>query len=176
MSFDQKNPNPKEAFRAFLEKAESDSWIAAYTWFSAESFGQLKSKMKKIKEGFSRTHKKGTDGLWWGLEVEAHFGTVVGVDLELLMERPILEKPDWITTRLGMSRTSTPKQILEEWSLRESSFKAFAPNNEKILLSQFRRTAPNTFSLLSATGERSVQTRASWSSRWVATLAWRSTT
>lgn len=167
--------NPRDGFRSFLDKAESDGWIAGYKWVCSEHFGQLRDKLGGIGpvEEKSRSHKKGTDGLWWGVEVEAHYGTSVGVDLEFLMQRPILDDPTWITTRLGIARNTQPKNILEEWSSRESAFKALAPNNQKILISQFRRSAPGTLTVYTAEGERNVQLRSAWSGRWVLTLAWR---
>jgi|GEM_PF-1073651 len=166
--------NPSQGFRSFLERAEEDGWIASYRWFQAETFGLLKLKLNgPAKENFSRTHKKGTDGIWYAVEVEAHYGTSVGVDLELLMPRPILDNPEWIQRRLGMARAGSPRAVIEEWSSREAGFKALAPDNKKIVLSQFRRTAPNSLTVLTQGGEFSVQTRTNWSSKWVMALAWR---
>ncbi len=166
---------PKDAFRNFLEKAEADAWIASYKWFSAESFLDLREQMKgSAASGISRTHKRGTDGVWWGLEVEGHEGTGVGVDLEIFVERPVLNEPSWITGRLGLPRNTTPNKILEEWCVRESAFKSLAPNNDQILLSHFKRSAPNTLSIYSPKGDLSVQIRSFWSQKWVLSLAWRS--
>ena len=168
------NSELANSMKAFLEKAENDGWIAGYKWFDGDTFGLLKQKLKgPCKESFSRTHKKGTDGHWWALEVEAHFGTAVGVDLEILISRPILDRPHWITQRLGLGRTSGPKAILEEWSMREAAFKAIRPDNEGLVVSQFRRTAPNTYTVYANIGERSVQTRAFWAGKWLLSLAWR---
>ena len=165
---------PKNAFRAFLERAENDGWIAGYKWIEAESFGLLRQKLKgPCKEGFTRTHKKGTDGHWWAVEVEAHFGTSVGVDLEILISRPILDNPAWITQRLNISRTSTPKSIVEEWSNREAAFKALTSENNGLVVSQFRRSASNTLTIFTNQGDKSVQTRAAWAGKWVLSLAWR---
>ncbi len=173
-SFDQNAP--KNAFKAFLERAENDGWIASYKWHEAETFGLLRQKLKgPVKEGFSRSHKKGTDGHWWGVEVEAHFGTSVGIDLEILISRPILDNPSWITQRLNIARTSSPKNIIEEWSVRESAFKALSPDNDKIVVSQFRKTAPNTLTVYTNHGDKSVQTRATWAGKWMLSLAWRTT-
>lgn len=166
--------NPVTGFKSFLNRAEEDGWIAAYRWTKAETFGLLKIKLGgPVKEGWSRTHKKGTDGFWYALEIEAHYGTAVGIDLELLMPRPILDNPDWILRRLGMTRSGSPRAIIEEWSAREAAFKALAPDNKKILVSQFRRTAPNSLTVLTQGGDLAVQTRTSWASKWVAALAWR---
>jgi hypothetical protein len=167
--------NPRDSFRNFLERAEQDAWIASYKWFVAETFGFLKIKMGKLPgENYSRSHKRGTDGLWYGVEVEAHEGTGIGVDLELLVSRPILDDPSWITTRLNMPRTSSPQKILEEWSAREAAFKSLAPNNQGVLVSHFRRSAPGTLALFSPQGESLIQTRTSVSQKWVLSLAWRS--
>lgn len=175
LAFDQ--TAPKNAFRAFLERAEDDGWIASYRWFEAESYGLLKQKLKgPCPEGFSRTHKKSTDGLWWAVEVESHDGTAVGIDLEILISRPILDNPSWITRRLNIPRNQNPQKILEEWSGREAAFKALAPKNENVFVSQFKRTAPNTLTLFTATSDVSVQVRTSWAGKWLMTLAWRSLT
>ena len=166
---------PREAFKSFLDRAEDDGWLSSYKWHSADTFGLLRMKLNgSVREGWTRTHKKSTDGTWWALEIQAHDGTSIGVDLEILIERPILDNPQWITNRLNMPRHSQPRQILEEWSCRESAFKALAPDNSKILLGQFRRSAANTLTVLSQSSDRSVQTRASWAGRWVLSLAWRS--
>jgi hypothetical protein len=166
--------SPVNGFKSFLDRAEEDGWIASYRWTKAETFGLLKIKLGgPAKEGFSRSHKRGTDGIWYALEVESHYGTSVGVDLELLMPRPILDNPEWILRRLGMTRTGSPRAIIEEWSAREAAFKALSTDNVKIVMSQFRRTAPNTLTVLSQGGDHAVQTRTSWSSKWVVSLAWR---
>lgn len=167
-------PGPKDGFRSFLERAEDDGWIASFKWIGAETWPALKEKLGgPAVAGISRTHKKALDGNWWALEVEAHEGTAVGVDLELLFERPILEKPDWIVRRLGMAKAAEPKKIIEEWSAREAAFKALAPDNEKILLSQLRRSAANTLSVLTPKGDRSVQVRSHWNGKWCLSLGWR---
>jgi hypothetical protein len=167
--------NPKIGFRSFLEKAENDGWIASYRWITGDSWGLLKNKLNgPAAEGFSRSHKKFTDGQWWAVEVEAHDGTVVGIDLELLLSRPILDKPDWITRRLALSKAGTPQKIIEEWSSREAAFKALAPDNSKLLLSQLRWTAPNTLGVFSTAGERLVQIRSFWYGKWCLCLGWRS--
>ncbi len=168
---------PKNAFRAFLERAEDDGWIASYRWFEAESYGLLKQKLKgPCPESFSRTHKKGTDGLWWAVEVEGHDGTAVGIDLEILISRPILDQPSWISHRLNLPRNLNPQKILEEWSSREAAFKALAPDNKNVFMSQFKRTAPNTLTLYTATSDKSLQVRTNWAGKWLMTLAWRSLT
>jgi hypothetical protein len=172
MSFERNNP--RDGLRNFLERAEQDAWIASYKWVSADSFLQLREKLGRVKEGWSRSHKRSTDGTWWALEVEGHEGTVVGVDLEILISRPLLTDPEWITTRLNIARSSTPQKILEEWASREAAFKALAPNNAGVLLSHFRRTAPNTLTAYTPAGERSVQVRAQWGGRWVSSIAWKS--
>jgi hypothetical protein len=174
MSIDVPKSSPRDGFRNFLERAENDSWIASYRWFHAESFGSLKKKMGLIEANYSRTHKRGTDGIWWGLEVEAHEGTCIGVDLEIMISRPLLDDPEWITTRLNIPRGSTSQKIMEEWSNREAAFKSFAPDNSRMLLSQFRRTAPHTLGIFAPEGERSAQVRTHWAGRWVVSLAWRS--
>lgn len=168
--------NPQNAFRNFLEKAESDGWIASYKWVNAESFGLLRQKLggKKQSEEISRTHKKGTDGKWWSVEVEAHYGTAVGIDLELLISRPILEDPVWISNRLGISRNLSPKGILEEWSAREATFKSLAPENRGLLLSQIRKTGTGAYTAYFPGGEKSVQVRSLLMGKWLLTLAWRS--
>lgn len=166
--------SPRDGFRSFLERAEDDGWIASYRWVTADSWNLLREKLGgPAKPGISRTHKKGTDGMWWAVEIEAHEGTAVGIDLEILFQRPILEKPDWIVRRLGMARAGTPKSIIEEWSTRECAFKALAPDNQKILLSQLRRTAPTTITVLTQTGDRMVQIRSHWSGHWCLSLGWR---
>ncbi|MBS1983196.1 MAG: hypothetical protein JST16_03410 [Bdellovibrionales bacterium] len=168
---------PRDAFRSFLERAEDDGWIASYKWVSADTWVQLREKLGGAAvAGVSRTHKKGTDGVWWAVEVESHEGTSVGVDLEMLIERPVLDRPDWILRRLGMSKGASPKNIIEEWSLRESAFKALAPDNARVTLSQLRHTSPNTLSLLTQTGEKSIQVRSMWSGKWCLTLGWRTVT
>lgn len=167
--------NPRDGFRSFLEKAESDGWIAGFNWIQAENFFQLRQKMGGLNssEDHSKTYKRSTDGKWWGIDVEAHYGTAIGIDLDLLMPRPVLEDSSWITTRLGISRSMPPRNILEEWSARASAFRALAPENEKINISQFRRTAPATLTVYTPEGERNVQIRTAWMGRWVFNLAWR---
>jgi hypothetical protein len=169
---------PQDGFRSFLEKAEADGWIASYKWTGAESFGLLRQKLggKKTSDEISRTHKKGTDGRWWACEVEAHYGTSVGVDLELLISRPILEDPTWISNRLGLSRNLTPKLLLEEWSCREAAFKAMAPDNKGIRMTQIRRTGTGSYTVYSPSGEKSLQVRSFMNGKWLLTLAWRSLT
>ena len=165
---------PKDAFRTFLERIQDDGWISDYKWVQAESYPALKQKLGKVDPlTHSRSHKKAMDGTWWALDVEAFDGTSVGVDLELLIQRPILDNPEWITNRLGIARTSTPKNIIEEWSLREASFKAFYPGNSKMLLSQFKRTSPQVYSIYSQKGDLSVQVRSAWIGPWVLSFAWR---
>ena len=175
MSVEPRN-NLKDAFRNFLEKAENDAWIAGYKWFSADTFAHLRQKMggPKTAANISRTHKRSTDGLWWAVEVEAFDGTQVGVDLEAYISRPLLNEPAWITERLGISKSTTPQKILEEWSCREAAFKALAPQNAGVLMSHFKRSATNTFAVRGPGGDRSVQVRSAWSGRWVLSLAWRS--
>jgi hypothetical protein len=167
--------NPRDTFRNFLERAEQDAWISSYRWVTADSYSQLKSKLGGPRtEGVSRTHKKGTDGVWWALEVEAHEGTKVGVDLEIHIARPVLDDPEWITERLNISRSSSPTKILEEWSSREAAFKSLWPDNEKILMSHFRRSAPNALSVFTPQGDKSIQVRTSWAGKWLLSLAWKS--
>jgi 4'-phosphopantetheinyl transferase EntD len=166
----------KDAFRSFLGQAEDDGWIAGYKWYQAESYTALRHLLGPPghREGFSRTHKKGNDGTWWALEVEMHDRTGVGVDLEVLMERPILSNPRWITERLGISRSATPKIIIEEWSAREAAFKALYPHNENVFLSQFRRAQGGRYEILTAQGAQSLQVKSAWQQTWVLSLAWRS--
>lgn len=175
MSQDNRLLNPQDAFRSFLERAENDAWIASYKWFRAESFGLLKNKLKyPCPENVSRSHKRSTDGTWWALDVEAHDGTKVGVDLELFVSRPVLERPEWISERLSIARGLSPQKILEEWCSREAAFKAFAPENQKILLSQIRKSPQGNYAVFSPQGERSCQVRLQMSGRWIVSLAWRS--
>ena len=170
---EQKSPTPREGFKNFLDRAENDAWIAGFKWVSGDSYAQIKSKLKGARaDSVSRTHKKGTDGIWWALETEAHEGTHVGVDLELFMTRPILVNTEWITGRLNISRTLSPQKILEEWSAREAAFKALAPHNDKILMSHFRRSAPHTLTVFTPRGDRSVQVRTAWAGKWLLSLAW----
>jgi hypothetical protein len=172
---EQRHPNPKDAFRNFLEKAENDAWIASYKWTSGETFGELKKKLKyPCPSEISRTHKKGSDGFWWALEVEAHEGTQVGVDLEIFMSRPILTRPKWITERLNLPESTQPQKILEEWSSREAAFKSFRPDNDKMLLSQFKRGAHGAYTVFGSFGEKPCQVRNAWAGKWVLSLAWRS--
>jgi hypothetical protein len=172
---DQKSPLPKDGFRNFLSKAENDAWLASYKWTVADNYPQLKLKLGGPRaENSSRTHKKGTDGSWWALDAEAHEGTQIGVDLELFMTRPILTDPDWITRRLNLSRSLSPQKILEEWSAREASFKALAPNNGKILMSHFKRTSPTALSVFTPQGDRSIQVRTAWAGKWLLSIAWSS--
>ena len=170
------NQSPQSGFKSFLEKAEADGWIASYKWQNAETFGLLRQKLggKNTKEEISRTHKKGTDGKWWSCEVEAHYGTAVGVDLELLISRPILEDPAWISNRLGLARNLSPKALLEEWSSREAVFKSLAPDNKGMLLSQIRKSGNGTYTAFSHTSEKSAQVRSAVVGKWMLTLAWRS--
>jgi len=170
-----KSPAPRDGFKNFLEKAENDSWIAGFRWVKGDTYPQIKSQLStKRAENVSRTHKKGTDGVWWALETEAHYGTHVGVDLELFMVRPILVNSEWITNRLNLSRQLSPQKILEEWSAREAAFKALAPNNEKVLMSHFKRTSPNTMTVFTPQGDRMIQVRTSWAGKWLLSLAWMS--
>jgi hypothetical protein len=174
MSSDLKNP--PDGFKNFLERATQDGWITQYRWESSDSFEALRKKLgKKRKEGFTRTHKRGTDGVWWGLELESDFGSSAGVDLEILISRPILDNPAWILERLGLGRSLNARQILEEWSCRESAFKALTPDNEGLLMSQMKRISPGTLNVFSPKGDRSVQTRAAWAGKWVLSMAWRPT-
>lgn len=169
-------PTPRDGLRSFLSRAEDDGWIASHKWVSADSWPALKEKLKgPTAPGFSRTHKKGTDGLWWALEVEAHEGTAVGVDLEILFQRPVLEKPDWILRRLNLARGGTARSIIEEWSSREAAFKSLAPDNQGLLLSQLRRSAPNVLQVLTSQGDRQVQVRTAWTGHWCMSLGWRTT-
>ncbi len=167
---------PSDAFRSFLDRAEEDGWIAGYKWYSSESFVLLKDKMGPPKEDHIRASKRGTDGVWWVCDIEPHYGTSIGADLEILLPRPILDQPERILNRLGMSRGAAPKVIIEEWSARNAAFKALAPDNSRVLLSQFRRTAPGTYTVYTPQGDRSVQVRTMWSTKWVFCLAWRSQT
>lgn len=172
------NRSPKEGFRGLLDRAEEDGWIASYRWVTAETFGLLKLRLGgPPKEGFSRTQKRGTDGMWYALEVEAHYGTSVGVDLELLMPRPILDNPEWILRRLGMTRVASPRAIIEEWSAREAAYKALTMGaSNPIQVSQFRRTAPGTLTIYTPGGDQAVQVRNAWAAKWVLSLGWRSLT
>lgn len=170
---EQRSAAPRDGFKNFLDKAENDAWIAGFKWVSGDSYPQIKTKLNGARgENMSRTHKKGTDGIWWALETEAHDGTHVGVDLELFMSRPILVDSEWITTRLNISRSTTPQKILEEWSAREAAFKALAPHNERILMSHFRRSSPNSLVVYTPQGDRSIQVRTAWAGKWLLSLAW----
>lgn len=169
------NASPRDGFRSFLERAEDDGWVAGYRWLVGESWPSLREKLGgPPKPGVSRTHKKGTDGRWWALEIEAHEGTAVGIDLEILFERPILERPGWILRRLGIGKPAAPKNLIEEWSSRECVFHALAPENDRVLLSQLRRTAPGTFGVLTQQGDRLVQVRTNWAGKWCLSIGWRS--
>ncbi len=171
------NRSPKDGFRGLLDRAEEDGWIASYRWVVAETFGLLKIRLGgPCKEGFSRTQKRGTDGNWYALEVEAHYGTSVGVDLELLMPRPILDNPEWIMRRMGMTRVASPRAIIEEWSSREAAYRALTASNINLKVSQFRRTAPGTLTMYTPTGDQAVQVRNAWAEKWVLSLGWRSLT
>ncbi len=124
---------PQLGFKNFLERAEQDGWISKYRWAKAESLKELREKLGGIrKPNTSRTHKRGTDGIWWGLEVEPDYGTAVGVDIELLVDRPVLQNPQWIAERMGLGRVSNPKEIIEEWSRREAAFKAVSMQFEEL--------------------------------------------
>lgn len=164
----------KTAFRNFLGRAEDDGWIASYQWSSKDSFVLLREEMNAVDyELGSRTHKKSTDGIWWGLNVEAQFGTSIGVDLELLIERPILNNPEWISNRLGISRSSSSKEVLEEWACREAAFKCLAPNNKGLYLSQFRKVAPGKYTIFMNGQDLNIQTKMHWWEKWLLALAWR---
>jgi hypothetical protein len=169
---------PQDGFKSFLEKAEADGWIASYKWVGADSFGLLRQKLggKKTSDEISRTHKKGTDGRWWSCEVEAHYGTSVGVDLELLISRPILEDPTWICNRLNLPRNLSPKNLLEEWTSREAAFKSLAPDNKGLKISQFRKSGTGSYTIFTPNGEKSMQVRSATNGKWILTLAWRSLT
>jgi hypothetical protein len=163
------------SFRNFLERAQDESWIASYEWYKEDNFKKLKQNMKKVSYDIGSTsHKKSTDGNFWGIIVECFEGTSIGVDLELLIDRPVLKNTEWLSQRFGISKSSTPKQIMEEWACREAAFKCFAPDNQNLYLSQIRKSAPNTYSIFSTGGGRSVQTRIMWRDNWVLALAWRS--
>jgi hypothetical protein len=176
VSAENRGAAPREGFRSFLNKAEVDGWIAGARWRHSDSYVLLKNDLgpSRLADGFSRTHKKGTDGIWWACEVEAHYGTTVGLDLEILISRPILDDPTWISRRLGISRPATPKATLEEWSHREAVYKALYPGNEHLRLSQIRRSGASLYSVFTPQGESSVQVRSSWHGKWLLTLAWRS--
>jgi len=166
----------KIAFRNFLSRAEDDGWIASYNWRSKESFILLREEMKQDgHELGSRTHKKGTNGVWWGLSVEAQYGTSIGVDLEFLIERPILDNPEWISNRLGISRSSSSKEVLEEWACREAAFKCLAPLNKGVFLSQFRKSAAGKYTIFINGQDMNIQTKVHWWEKWILTLAWRIT-
>jgi hypothetical protein len=169
--------SPREAFRSFLNRAEDDGWIAGFKWHEADSWPALKKQFKGPPgPGVRRCHKKGIDGLWWALEIEAFDGTSVGLDLELLYDRPILDRPQRVLRKLGISKPPSPKALIEEWSLRESVYQALGEDLGLVNLSQIRRTAPNTYGILIKTGERSVQVRSAWGDQWCLSLGWRSVT
>jgi len=166
----------QNAFRAFLNRAEDDGWISSYKWFEGESFVLLREEMNShVYEIGSRSHKKATNGTWLGLAVEADYGTAIGVDLELLIERPILNDPTWLSQRLGLSRHTTPKEILEDWSCREAAFKCLAPHNKGRYLSQFRKEGPGKYAIFMNGEDRYIQTKTLWWEKWVLALAWRLT-
>ena len=110
--------NPQHGFRNFLEKAEQDGWIAGYRWASSDSLKLLRSQLGgKRKPEVSRTHKRGTDGMWYGLEVESDYGACVGVDLELLVSRPILDRPEWLAQRFEGFAGELRKFVQEQYAV-----------------------------------------------------------
>jgi hypothetical protein len=166
------------AFRNFLDRAQDESWIVSFDWYVESHFAKLREKMQtpQTPELFSKTHKKATDGQWWGLKVESAEDTAIGVDMEILIDRPILKNTDWIIRRLNLPRTSTPKQILEEWSCREAAYKCLAPDNAGLLLPQIRKSTGSSYYVQLAGREITMQTRLMWRDNWLLALAWRSRT
>ena len=163
------------AFRNFLERAQDESWIVSYDWQTTDSFKSIREKFSKYSgETFSKTHKRAPDGKWWGVSVEAYEDTFIGIDLEYLSERPILKSPEWLAQRLNMGRTSTSKQVLEEWSCRESAFKSLVNLNQNLVLSQFRKSGASGYNVPTPEGEKIIQTRLMWRDNWLLSLAWRS--
>lgn len=167
--------NPKIYFRNFLENAEDRGWVASYKWTVADTYQEMKSKLAPADylKG-SRSHKKGFEAKWWAIDVEAHEGTNIGIDLEILADRRILRKPQWLINRFHLEVSAEPKKVVEEWSKRESVFKALAPDNEKLTLQQIRRTGPDRYTAFINGKDINVQTKSHWSEYWFISMAWRS--
>lgn len=164
--------SPQNSFEDFLAKAVGDSWIESYRWTEASSSAALKSQMGQLARGYSRTNKTAPDGALWALEVQAKPGIVVGVDLELIKDRPILQNPQWLADRFQLTGEScTPKKILEEWVSREAVFKALAPQNGHLMLSSFYKMNDTTYGVIDDVTRTSIETCIAWSETWVLALA-----
>ena len=164
--------SPEQSFEGFLAKAVSDSWIDSYVWRVASSSSELKSQTGALAPGFSRTNKTASDGTLWALDIKAVPGTVVGVDLELIKDRPILQSPQWLAQRFQLSPESyTSQTLLEEWVCREAVFKALAPNNGHLMLSSFYKKSDHLYGVIDDPVDASVEVLVSWSYLWVLAIA-----
>jgi hypothetical protein len=164
--------SPKQSFEDFLVKATSDSWIKSYVWTESTTSADLRAQMGSLALGFTRTHKTGPDGRLWALDVEFAPGTVVGVDLELIEDRPILQNPAWLAQRFGLDAdTCDTKTLLHEWVCREAVFKALAPQNSELMLSSFYKVDEKTYGVTDDESAGTIETLVSWSPQWVMALA-----
>lgn len=132
---------PPELFAHYLDNLKREGWLKSYVWSDAASFTQLKTKMGALnRSSFTRSHKKDLSGHCWNLDVEFPGGFVLGVDLELSRNRPVLNNPHWLLSRFGLDdfKTHSKERALEEWVKREAMFKACYPFNNGLVLSVFK--------------------------------------
>ena len=164
--------SPEHSFADFLAEAVKTSWIQSFRWTAANTSADLKAQMGTLPQGYSRTHKTGPDGALWALDVQAKPGSVVGVDLEIIKDRPILQNPQWLADRFQLTGEScTPKNLLEEWVCREAVFKALAPDNGHLMLSSFYKMGDTTYGVIDDVTRMAVETRVEWGKVWVLALA-----
>lgn len=167
--------SPKDSFETFLNQLVEDRWMSSFVWTHATSHSELKSQKKKLSEGWSRSHKASAEGEIWCVDIEALPGMSVGVDLELVTSRPILENPKWLAERFGMDPvSSTPQFLLEEWVSREAVFKACVPDNADLMLSSFYRVQPGVYGLVKQAQDSSrllLETRLCLTSNWIMAVA-----
>jgi len=131
-------------FAGFLEGLKNSGWITHAKWTRAESQEELKSRMGKAPgiPGTTRSHKKDAAGIHWGIDIVGPGKTVVGVDLEVMTKRRILnEDSAWFAERLSLDPKTEPRNLIEEWCVRESSLKALslATGARDLIVADFER-------------------------------------
>ncbi len=173
-NIDFKKRSPRDLFNKFLSTAQDQMWVDSFEWRPFEDFSEYRKSMqaRPISRTHSRTHKRATDGTLWVLDVEGFEGASIGVDLEFICERPILKRPEWLIERLALRKNPGSAGLLEEWSQREAAFKALWPNNEKVLLSSFRRTGQHSLGVDFVTGQQNIQVKSIVAENWILSLAW----
>jgi hypothetical protein len=160
-------------FAPFLERAVRDGWIksAQWRWLPEGSNPNRDIERAERLKG-SRTHKKAADSTYWILDVE---GRGVGVDLERLRPESGADRLAGAVKRLGLPSGTSSEGALEAFSAREAAFKALYPDNEGLLVSDFRSAGPGRLEVRRGEDLLRLEIRTLWCHEWVLTLARRMT-